>query len=134
MYRDIKNLGLKIESTAPATNENIQDFESKLSVRLGEAYKKFLQEFGTLEVKYLEFYGYFKDNAGLPSAINATLYARDTIENFPEDLIVFYESGDGTFYCVNERDDVFMCNYNRCQKINESFKAFITNKIKSLAE
>ena len=78
MYNEIKNLGLELDSTQPATNENIEEFENKLSIKLGEEYKTFLKEFGTLEVEYLEFYGYFKDNKGLPSAINATIYARDT--------------------------------------------------------
>ncbi len=43
---------------------NKEEFENKLSIKLGEEYKTFLKEFGTLEVEYLEFYGYFKDNKG----------------------------------------------------------------------
>ena len=132
MYSEIKNLGLELDSTQPATNENIEEFENKLSITLGEQYKTFLKEFGTLEVEYLEFYGYFKDNKGLPSAINTTLYIRETVADFPKDLIVFYESGDGAFYCVNSQDEVFECNYNRCNKIDKSFKDFITNKIKNI--
>ena len=132
MYNEIKNLGLELDSTQPATNENIEEFENKLSIKLGEEYKTFLKEFGTLEVEYLEFYGYFKHNKGLPSAINATIYARDTIEDFPKDLVVFYESGNGTFYCLNSKDEVFECIYNRCKKTEETFKSFITNKIKNI--
>lgn len=132
MYDEIKNLGLELDSTLPATNENIEELENTLSIKLGEEYKTFLQEFGTLEVQYLEFYGYFKENKGLPSSISATLNAREIIENFSKDLIVFYERGDGTFYCTNSEDEVFECNYNRYNKLGESFKDFIINKIKNI--
>ena len=30
MYNEIKNLGLELDSTQPATNENIEEFENKL--------------------------------------------------------------------------------------------------------
>lgn len=132
MYEEIKNLGLELDFTTPATDENIEEFENKLSIKLGEQYKTFLKEFGTLEVDYLEFYGYFKENKGIPSSIWVTLNARETIENFSEDLIVFYERGDGTFYCVNGKDEVFECNYNRYNKIDKFFKDFIINKIKNI--
>ena len=81
MYDEIKDLGLELDFTTPATDKDIEEFENKLSITLGEQYKTFLKEFGTLEVEYLEFYGYFKDNKGLPSSISATLIARETIEN-----------------------------------------------------
>ena len=42
MYSEIKNLGLELETTTPATNENIEEFENKLSIKLGEQYKTFL--------------------------------------------------------------------------------------------
>ena len=132
MYDEIKDLGLELDFTTPATDKDIEEFENKLSITLGEQYKTFLKEFGTLEVEYLEFYGYFKDNKGLPSSISATLIARETIEKFSQDLIVFYERGDGTFYCVNSKDEAFECNYNRCNKIDKSFKDYITNKIKNI--
>ena len=106
MYDEIKDLGLELDFTTPATDKDIEEFENKLSITLGEQYKTFLKEFGTLEVEYLEFYGYFKDNKGLPSSISATLIARETIEKFSQDLIIFYERGDGTFYLINMRRNV----------------------------
>jgi hypothetical protein len=82
MYSEIKKLGFNLKTTKKATENNITEFEQKLNIKLGNEYKKFLLEFGTLEVEYLEFYGFFKDNTELPSSIHATLYHRESIENF----------------------------------------------------
>lgn len=132
MFEKLKDLEIELESTNPATNEDIDNFEKELSLRLGSEYKNFLKEFGTLEIEYFEFYGIYGDNKSLPSAIHATKYARENIENFPKDLIVFYETGDGSFYCVKEDDSVFLCNYNRCNSIRKSFKGFIFEKLGTL--
>jgi len=132
MFEKLKDFEVELELTDPANNEDIISFEKELSLRLGDEYKSFLKEFGTLEVEYFEFYGVCDDNNSLPSAIYATKYAREKIKNFPKDLIVFYETGDGSFYCVNEDDSVFLCNYNRCNSIKKSFKEFIFEKVRTL--
>ena len=132
MFEKLKEFDLELESTQKATDDNIKSFEQELSIKLGDEYKNFLKEFGTLEVEYYEFYGFFKDNNSLPSAIFATKEARKTITNFPKDLIVFYNAGDGSFYCVKSDDSIVVCNYNRCRPINTSFKEFILEKIESL--
>lgn len=132
MFERLKDFNVELEVTDPATNEDIDNFEKELSLRLGNEYKSFLKKFGTLEVEYFEFYGIYSDSNSLPSAIYATKYARENIENFPEDLVVFYETGDGSFYCVKEDDSVFLCNYNRCNSIRKSFKEFIFEKVGTL--
>jgi len=132
MYDEIKTFGLHLETTEKATETNISEFENKLGIKLGKEYKSFLLEFGTLEVEYLEFYGYFKDDSSLPSAINSTLYHRESIENFPNDLIVFFESGDGSFFCVDRDDEVYKCTYNRCTKVEKKFKDFLIERIRGV--
>jgi len=132
MFEKLKELNLEFETTQPATDIDIEILEKELSLKLGNEYKSFLKEFGTLEVEYFEFYGVYKDNNSLPSCIYATEYAREKIENFPQNLIVFYEAGDGSFYCVNQEDTIFLCNYNRCNSIDKSFKEFIFEKIGTL--
>ncbi len=132
MFERLKELNIELETTNPATDEEIVKFEKELSVKLGDKYKSFLKEFGTLEVEYFEFYGIYGDNNFLPSAVYATKYARENIENFPKDLIVFYETGDGSFYCVDENDSVFLCNYNRCNLVKQTFKQFIFTKVETL--
>jgi hypothetical protein len=134
MFEQLKELNVELETTKPATAADIELIERELSITLGNEYKSFLTEFGTLEVEYFEFYGIFKDNKSLPSAIYATKYAREKIENFPKNLIVFYETGDGSFYCVDQEDNVFLCNYNRCNSIEKSFKEFIFEKIGTLLD
>ncbi len=132
MYSEIKKLNLDFELTNHVIDKDINDFERKLNIKLGNEYKSFLLEFGTLEVEYLEFYGIFKDNNVLPSAIHSTLYHRSIIENFPNNLIVFFESGDGSFFCVDKDDEVYKCTYNRCNKLEKKFKNFLIDRIKGL--
>jgi len=132
MFEKLKELKIDITATKPASSAEIEMFEKELSVKLGNEYKSFLKEFGTLEVEYFEFYGVFQDDNSLPSALFATKYARKNINNFPQNLIVFYETGDGSFYCVKEDDSVFLCNYNRCNPIGKSFKEFIFEKVETL--
>ena len=50
MYDEIKDLGLELDFTTPATDKDIEEFENKLSITLGEQYKTFLKEFGTLDI------------------------------------------------------------------------------------
>jgi len=128
MFERLKELNVELESTTPATDKEIEEFEKELSIKLGDEYKSFLKEFGTLEIEYFEFYGIYSDSNSLPSAVYATKYARENIEKFPKNLIVFYETGDGSFYCVDENDNIFLCNYNRCNPIRKSFKEFIFEK------
>ena len=132
MFEQLQEFGLELESTQKATDDDIRFFEQTLGVELGDEYKSFLKEFGTLEVEFYEFYGFFKDNISIPSAIFATKEARKTISNFPQDLVVFYEAGDGSFYCVKSDNSVVVCNYNRCQNIDLNFKEFIFAQIESL--
>ncbi len=132
MFERLKELNIELESTSPATDKEIEEFEKELSIKLSDEYKSFLQEFGTLEIEYFEFYGIYFDSNSLPSAVYATKYARENIEKFPKNLIVFYEIGDGSFYCVDENDNIFLCNYNRCNPIRKSFKEFIFEKVRTL--
>lgn len=132
MFEKLKELNIEIETTAVATDEDIESFEKNLSIKLGNEYRSFLKEFGTLEIEYFEFYGIYGNNVALPSAIHATQYARENIEKFSKDLIVFYETGDGSFYCVDGYDSVFLCNYNRCNPLKQTFKQFLFSKVETL--
>ena len=93
MYDEIKDLGLELDFTTPATDKDIEEFENKLSITLGEQYKTFLKEFGTLEVEYLEFYGYFKDNKGLATGIAVTGFGMASAVASPlfTNLLIKYE-------------------------------------------
>ncbi len=132
MFEKLKEFNIELETTDLPTDEEIGNFEKKLSIKLGNEYKSFLKEFGTLEIDYLEFYGIFCNNTSLPSAMHATEYVRKNIEKFSKDLVVFYETGDGSFYCVDENDSVFLCNYNRCKPGKQTLKQFIFTKVETL--
>lgn len=132
MFEKLRELNIELKTTDSATNEEIEQFEKELSIKLGKEYRSFLKEFGTLEIEYFEFYGIYGSNTTLPSAIHATKYARKNIKNFSKDLIVFYEVGDGSFYCVDKNDNVFLCNYNRCNPEKQTFKQFIFTKVETL--
>lgn len=132
MYSKIKKLDLNLEVSSRATNEDIENFENNLSLKLGEEYKSFLLEFGTLEVEYLEFYGFTKNEESSLNAQKITKEHRKSVENFPKNLLVFFDAGDGSYYCVNSNDEVFRCIYNRCSKLDVTFKKFLYQKIESL--
>ncbi len=134
MFEKLKEFNIELETTDSATDEEIENFEKVLSIQLGNEYRSFLKEFGTLEIEYFEFYGIYGNNLSLPSAIYATEYTRKNIEKFSKDLIVFYETGDGSFYCVDTNDNVFLCNYNRCNPIRQTFKQFIFAKVETLTD
>ncbi len=130
MYREIKNLN--IDSAKPVNDEQIIIFEKELNISFGKEFKTYLEEFGCVSKDYLEFYGICGDNNSIPSAIFATKSMRNNVLNFSKDLIVFYEIGDGSFYCVDSMDKVYLCDYDKVKDINTSFKDFITNKIKNI--
>lgn len=133
MYNKIKQLGFKLKQVQGVNENDVKEFEESLSVKVGEEYKNFLLEFGSLEVEYFEFYGYVKNNTDLLNAVSLTLQQRKNIENFPKDLIVFYNGGDGSIYCINSNDEIFRCIYNRCSKLDITFKEFLFKKIESLS-
>jgi len=132
MYNKLKELNQKLNTTASINEDIILKFEDELSIKFGIEFKTYLKEFGCLRIKYIEFYGICGDNKSIPSAIYATISMRENINGFPQDLIVFYEDGDGSFNCIDSSDNVYICNYNNCQKTNQTLSEFIYNKVKEL--
>jgi len=109
--------------------DDIENMEADLNVKFGDEYKKFLHKFGNLSIGHLEFYGYAENNNAIPSAIYATKNAREDYKDFPSNLVVFYDIGDGSFYAVDEKDNVYFCQYGECKKENISFKNFLHEQI-----
>lgn len=132
MYSKLEKLDLNMELSKKATKEDVENFENNLSLKLGNEYKSFLLEFGTLEVEYLEFFGYTKNYESSLNAQKITKEQRETIEDFPKNLIVFFDAGDGSYYCVDSNDEVYRCIYNRCSKLEVTFKDFLYQEVKSL--
>lgn len=132
MYNDIKNMNLNIDMAKPVTEAEIVKFEAELSVKFGEEYQGFLKEFGCMSVEYLEFYGICGKNTSIPSAIHATKFMRKEVGNFSKNLIVVHEDGSGSFYCIDSDDNVYLCNFNNCEKTGKTFKAFLTQKLQGL--
>lgn len=134
MYAEIKKLGLELECGKGASDSDIESFESKLGLKVGEEYRAFLKEFGNLSVEYLEFYGICKSEDSIPSAVFATLNAREEI-NLYKDFIVVEEVGNGDFYCVDSKDNVYLFKYGEFdnpQNLNLTFKAFLLQQIKNI--
>jgi len=132
MYSELKKLGLELETTKSVSIEEINKFEKELSLTFGEELKAYLQEFGCLGVEYLEFYGICGENRSIPSMVHATKSMRNEIDNFPNNLVVFYEDGSGAFYALDESDNVYVCNYNKCEKIEMKLKNFLLQQLKGL--
>ncbi|MCK9337702.1 MAG: SMI1/KNR4 family protein [Arcobacteraceae bacterium] len=130
MYSEIKNLN--IDSAKSVSDEQISTFEKELNISFGNEFKTYLKEFGCISKDYLEFYGICGENNSIPSAIFATKSMRNNVPNFSKDLIVFYEIGDGRFYCVDTNDNVYLCDFDKVTDTNTSFKSFLINKIKNI--
>ena len=132
MYDELKQLNLTIESSGSVQENIIVDFEKELDTKFGSQYKEFVKEFGCLNVEHLEFYGICGNNKSIPSAMHATKELRKYKVNLPSDFIVFYELGDGIYYCTNREDQVWKIDLNTIIKTNKTFKQFVLDEIKKL--
>ena len=128
MYSKLNN-NQNITKAKPVTDGEIAKFEQELSTTFGDEFRTYLKEFGCISIDYLEFYGICGGNDKIPSAIHATKAMRKHITALPINLVVFYEIGDGSFYCVDNDDEVFFCEYDRCTKANQKFKDFLFKTI-----
>lgn len=130
MYSKLKKL--PINYSAGVTKEDILKFENILGVKFGHKYKEFLKEFGCLNIEYLEFYGICGDNNSDPSTIHATLEKRKLNDNFPLNMVVIFEIGNGVAYTVDEQDKVYKVDLNEVVSTQLYFDQFIINKIEKL--
>ncbi|MEA3497873.1 MAG: SMI1/KNR4 family protein [Campylobacterota bacterium] len=132
MYSDIYNIKANIEKSKPATNEIIEDTQKQLGIFFGKEYREFLKEFGCLSVEYLEFYGICGSNSSAPNMLYVTLKFREEMPSFSKELIVIYEVGEGSFYCVDKNDKIYLCNYDNCQRVDKTFREFLYEKVGEL--
>ncbi len=132
MYKNIHTMKIDVETNNPASNKAIEDAEKQLGLLFGQEYKEFLKEFGCLSIEYLEFYGICGSQSLAPNIIHVTSKYRDEIPSFSKELVVIYEVGDGSFYSIDSRDNVYLCQYDKCEKTNKTFKEFLINKIGEL--
>jgi hypothetical protein len=131
MFNQI-NENKNIIRAKPVDETTVCAYEKELGVTFGQEFKTYLKEFGCISVDYLEFYGICGNNDKIPSAIHATKSMRKHLPTLPNNLVVFYEIGDGSFYCVDENDEVFLCEYDRCTKVNQTFKDFLFKTIEEI--
>ena len=129
MYDLINKMKQPIEISGGVKEEEILKFEKVLNVTFGYKYKQFLKKFGCLTVKYLEFYGICGENNSIPSAIHATLELRKYKNDFPDNLIVIFEVGDGTVYCIDSLDKVYKVDRHEIIDMNIYFDQFLVNSI-----
>lgn len=130
MYSKLKKLD--INYSAGVKEEDILKFENRLNVKFGYRYKEFLKEFGCLSMKYLEFYGICGNNSSVPSAIHATLERRKLNNNFPLNMIVIFETGNGVVYTIDAHDKVYKFDLNEVVNTKVYFDQFIINEIQKL--
>lgn len=133
---ELENLAKERKTTlykgTPASDEQISAMQKQLGLTLGEEYKQFLKNFGFLNAEYLEFYGICGENNAIPSAIFATLSMREKIPNFAKDLIVIGDVGDGNFYCIDCKDNVYYCQYDKVNRLNQTLGEFLAKEIQAL--
>ena len=112
------------ENSGFVSNADIQRYEKNLGLQFGPNYKQFVSKYGCLVVGSNELYGLCGDNKSIPSAIHATLSARRE-KQFPLNLLVIGDDGSGRKYCVDSKDEVFLCDRNQCTPTGQSFEDFV---------
>ncbi len=131
MFEEIEK-NKNILKSKPVKDEVIQRYADELGVSFGQEFKEYIKRFGCISIGSLEFYGICGDNDKIPSAIHATKMMRKHIPTLSKDLIVFYEVGDGSFYCIDSQDEVYLCEFDKCSKYNMKFEQFILKQLSAL--
>jgi len=96
-------------------DEEIILVEKKLHVTLPDSFKTYLKRWGSLSMGSVEYYGLTQssnfEDAGIPNFVWFTLKKREEA-NLPKNLIVFQNSNDEIFYCLdtNSYVDNTECN------------------------
>jgi len=132
MYSKLRESGCNLDVSDPVSEELLGQYEKELNISFGDEYKEFLKEFGCLSVEYLEFYGICGNNTSAPSSIFMTKKMQEDLDFFPNNLVVIFEEGDGTFYCVDYEDRIHRCSYHDCIRLDEKFSEFILARVKEL--
>lgn len=112
-----------IEQSGPVKVAEIQLHEEKLKLKFGPAYRRFISKFGCVASGANELYGVCGDNDAIPSAIHATISAREDLQ-FPRNLWVIADDGGGRKFCVDSSDNVYLCDRTTCSKLDKSFEDF----------
>lgn len=121
----ITSQSVPVQKGVPASSDLIAQVEQKHHLAFGPKYKQFLSKFGFLSIGPIEIYGLCGDNNSIPSAIHATLCARDRSDNFPSSMVLFYEVGDGSFYAVDSSDNVHLFEYDSSSATGMQFDLFL---------
>jgi len=114
---------MKFEKAGPVSSGEIQKHENALGLKFGAAYKRFVTKYGCIVAGANEIYGVCGNNASIPSAIHATESARRD-PKFPKSLLVIGDDGSGRKFCVDSRDDIFVCDRSACVKSGQKFEEF----------
>ncbi len=122
----------QFDKANPVSEETLTKFEDELSLKFGSQFRSYLKEFGALTVEHYEFYGICGSNNSIPSAIHATKQSRKYSPQFPKNLIVFSERGDGVLYVVNEDDQVYLYDGGELTDIQQSFNDFVIGMIENI--
>lgn len=90
----------------PASRELVDQAERFLDLRFPEAYREFLQRWGTLATGPLEFYGICGNdfvNSSVPDAVWYTDRKRRQL-GLPKELIILLDNNGDEYYCLDTGD------------------------------
>lgn len=85
------------------SEEEVQEAEKELGIRIPEQYRKFLLNYGCGDIEGIQIYGLGVEPDGAPSLL---WLIDDLKKNFPlpETILPFSESGDGSYAAVVVED------------------------------
>lgn len=149
----IKQCGLDIDFEGGGDLAFVEGLEKRLGVHLPNSYKRFLIDYGVLEIAGQEFYGEWprdRIGGGLPSFVFATENGRKIGEISANDIVIG-RTGLGPDFVIdctiqNEHGEspVFMqsASYDRSsgtvsyerEKIADSFGEFFLNEVRMIAD
>lgn len=141
--RQLREAGIELFGSKGATEEQIEQLESKLNISIPVSYKKFLTLFGNLVFEGREIYGWTAagfDAKSAPSAFFATKSLRER-GIISETMIHFMDSGYGPSFvidCSKMSKDKEAPVYEvpaggisyGCDKIADSFGEFFLKQVK----
>ncbi|MFY7751235.1 MAG: SMI1/KNR4 family protein [Exiguobacterium acetylicum] len=115
---EFKNVMNRATVAGPASDEMIDDAESKLSLQFPSEYRAFLKEYGAAMRTGFEIAGIFADDDdGAPmwrQIVQATQRLRKSVNGMlPESLIPISDDGCGVAYYI----DASKCNEDGCDVI-----------------
>ena len=109
------------------SEEQIKDAETSLGIKFPEDYVDYVKAYGCIDFIGTELTGL--NIEGRLNTVTATEKEKSVNDSFPEGLYVIENLGiDGKVVAMNDKSEVFLVQYEHCEKICDGLLEYIKNK------